>query len=78
MATLTLKISEDALLEMAYRNATPELKREMKKGLIAYLKHTLVREKARMKMFAVLEELHNEAEANGLTEDIIAELLTEN
>ena len=77
MTTLTLKIHEDELLAVAYRNAKPSVKREIKKMLIAFLKHTLVREKARVKMYTALDELHDEAEANGLTDDIIAELLTD-
>ncbi len=77
MAILTLKIEEDELLIAAYRNAKPAVKREIKKGLIAFLKHTLVRDNARSKMYAILDELHDEAEANGLTEDKIAELLAD-
>ena len=77
MTTLTLKIQEDEFWAAAYRNAKPAAKREIKKLLIAFLKHTLVREKARVKMYAALDELHNEAETNSLTEDLIAELLTD-
>ena len=77
MTTLTLKIHEDDYLAAAYRNAKPAAKREIKKMLIAFLKHTLVRDKARIKMYSALTDLHNEAEINGLTEDMITELLTD-
>jgi hypothetical protein len=75
MTTLTLKITEDEFLTEAYRNSKPATKREIKKMLITFLKYILVREKARVNMYATLDALHDEAEANGLTDDIIVQLL---
>ena len=75
MTTLVLEIQAKEQLAEAYRNALPTAKNEINEFINFWLERALLRKKASHKMFAILDELHVEAEANGLTDDELNELL---
>lgn len=75
MTTLVLEIQAKEQLVEAYRNALPNAKNEINAFISFWLERALLRNKARQTMFTLLDELHDEAEANGLTDDVLEELL---
>jgi hypothetical protein len=75
MTTLTLKLEANDIVAAAYRSAKPAEKSRMKAYLHVLLEQFIVRERARVEMYSALDKLHDEAENNGLTDDIIEELL---
>lgn len=75
MTTLILEIQAKEQLAEAYRNALPTAKNEINEFINFWLERALLRKKASHKMFAILDELHDEAEANGLTDAELDELL---
>jgi transcription-repair coupling factor (superfamily II helicase) len=77
MTTLTLKLEINEQLAEAYKKASPEQKNQIKKIFNALLQKAFLRDKARVDMYAILQELHNEAEINGLSDEILEELLTD-
>jgi hypothetical protein len=77
MTTLTLKLETNETVAAAYRNAQPSEKTRMKAYLNALLEQFIVRERARGEMYTALDKLHDEGEKNGLTDDIIEELLAD-
>lgn len=76
MTTLTFKLQIEEQLALAYRNAKKEERLTIKKQVNQYIEHIL-REQARTRLYLVMAEMHAEAEANGLTEEIIDEILAE-
>ncbi len=76
MTTLTLKIELDESLALAYRQATSSEKADLRK-LFERLLTNKFRKQAIEEMIVHMEEMGREAEANGLTEDIIDEILAE-
>jgi hypothetical protein len=76
MTTLTLKIELDESLALAYRQATSSEKADLKK-LFERLLTNKFRKQAIEEMIVHMEEMGREAEANGLTDDIIDEILAE-
>jgi hypothetical protein len=77
MTTLTLKLETNDSVAAAYRSAKPSEKSRMKAYLHVLLEQFIVRERARVEMYSALDKLHDEAENNGLTDDIIEELLAD-
>jgi hypothetical protein len=77
MTTLTLKLETNETVAAAYRNAGPSEKTRLKAYLHVLLEQFIVRERARKEMYAALDTLHEEAELNGLTDDMIEELLAD-
>ena len=78
MTTLTLKIPIKEQLAEAYRKAHPSEKLKIKHLFNLLLEKTLLHDQARSNMYAVLTELHVEAQKNGLTDDILEEILARN
>jgi hypothetical protein len=76
MTTLTLKFQLEESLALAYRQAMPKEKEDLKK-LFEKLLAVKFRKQAIEDMFQKMEDVGNEAEANGLSEDIIDEILSE-
>ncbi len=76
MTTLTLKFQLEESLVLAYRQAMPKEKEDLKR-LFEKLLAVKFRKQAIEDMFQKMEEVGNEAEANGLSEDIIDEILSE-
>lgn len=76
MTTLTLRLQLDESLALAYRQAQPKEKEELKK-LFERLLSNKFRKKAIEDMIQRMDEIGKEAQANGLTEDILDELLAE-
>lgn len=76
MTTLTLKLQLDDSLAIAYRQAQPEEKEDLKK-LFERLLSNKFRKQAIEDMLQRMDEIGKEAEANGLTEEIIDEILAE-
>ena len=76
MTTLTLKLQLDESLALAYRQAQPKEKKELKK-LFERLLSNKFRKKAIEDMIQRMDEIGKEAKANGLTEEIIDEILAE-
>ena len=74
MTTLILEIQAKEQLAEAYRNALPSAKNEINEFINLLLERALLRKKVSHKMFAILDELHDETEANGLTEAVIEPL----
>ncbi len=66
MTTLILEIQAKEQLAEAYRNALPSAKNEINAFINLWLERALLRKKASHNMFAILDELQDEAEANGL------------
>jgi hypothetical protein len=77
MTTLTLKLETNETVAAAYRNARPSEKTRLKAYLNVLLEQFIVRERARTAMYVALDKLHEEAEANGLTDELIEELLAD-
>ncbi len=75
MTTLVLEIQAKEQLVEAYRNALPTAKNEINEFINFWLERALLRKKVSQKMFTILDELHDEAEANGLTDTELEELL---
>ena len=74
MTTLTLKFQLDESLAIAYRQAQPEEKEDLKK-LFQRLLTNKFRKQSVEDMLQRIDEIGKEAESNGLTEDIIDEIL---
>lgn len=74
MTTLTLKFQLDESLAIAYRQAQPEEKEDLKK-LFQRLLTNKFRKQSVEDMLQRMDEIGKEAESNGLTEDIIDEIL---
>jgi hypothetical protein len=77
MTTLTLKLETNETVASAYRSARPSEKTRIKAYLNMLLAQFIVQERARGDMYAALDRLHDEADKNGLTDDIIEELLAD-
>lgn len=75
MTTLVLEIEAKEQLAEAYRNALPKAKTEINEFINFWLERFLLRKKASVTMFSLLDELHDEAEANGLTDAILEEFI---
>ena len=75
MTTLVLEIEAKEQLAEAYRKALPTAKNEINAFINFGLERVLLRKTASQTMFALLDELHTEAEANGLTDEILEDLL---
>jgi hypothetical protein len=76
MTTLTLHFNLDDSLAAAYRQAKPK-ERENVKKLFERLLSNQFRKQGIEDMIQRMDEIGKEAEANGLTEDIIDEILAE-
>ena len=76
MTTLTLKFQIEENLALAYRQAKQQEKEEIKQ-LFQRLLASRLRQQAIEDMFQLMDEIGKEAEANGLTEAIIDEILAE-
>jgi hypothetical protein len=77
MTTLTLELETNETVAAAFRNTQFADKTRLNAYLHLLLEKYILREKARLDMFSTLEKLHDEAESNGLTDDIIEELLAD-
>jgi hypothetical protein len=77
MTTLTLKLERNKTVAAAYRSAVLSEKTRIKAYLHVLLEQFIVRERARKEMYVALDTLHEEAELNGLTDEIIEELLAD-
>jgi hypothetical protein len=77
MTTLTLRLETNDAVAAAYRNARPEEKTRLKAYLHVLLEQFSLRERARIDMYAALNALHEEAENNGLTDELIESLLAD-
>ena len=76
MTTLTLKLELDESLALAYREAPVTEKNDLRR-LFERLLANRFRKQAIEEMILNMDEIGSEAEANGLTEDIIDEILAE-
>jgi hypothetical protein len=76
MTTLTLQFHLDDSLVAAYRQA-PQKERDNVKKLFERLLSNQFRKQAIEDMIQRMDEIGKEAEANGLTEEIIDEILAE-
>ncbi len=76
MTTLTLQFNLDDSLAAAYRQAKPK-ERENVKKLFERLLANQFRKQAVEDLIQSMDELGREAEANGLTEEILDEILAE-
>ena len=76
MTTLTLEFQLEESLAYAYRTAQPQEKEDVKR-LFERLLSAKFRKQAITTMFKNMESIGKEAEANGLTEDLINEILAE-
>jgi hypothetical protein len=76
MTTLTLQFNLDDSLAAAYRQAKPK-ERENVKKLFERLLVNQFRKQGIEDMIQRMDEIGKEAEANGLTEEIIDEILAE-
>jgi leucyl-tRNA synthetase len=74
MTTLTLQFDLDDRLASAYRQAQPREQEDVKK-LFERLLYNQFRKQAVEDMIQSMDETGKEAEANGLTEEIIDEIL---
>jgi leucyl-tRNA synthetase len=74
MTTLTLQFDLDDSLVTAYRQAQPKQQENVKK-LFERLLYNQFRKQAVEDMIQSMDEMGKEAEANGLTEEIIDEIL---
>jgi hypothetical protein len=77
MTTLTLELETNDTVAAAYRSARPAEKTRFNAYLHVLLEQFILRERARTDMYAALDALHEEAEQNGLTDDIIEALLAD-
>ena len=76
MTTLTLRFNLDDSLASAYRQALPKERENLKK-LFERLISNKFRKQGIEDMIQRMDEIGNEAEANGLTEELIDEILAE-
>jgi hypothetical protein len=76
MTTLTLKLQLDENLALAYRRAKPKEKAALKK-LFERLLTNKLRKQSIEDMIHRMDIIGQEAEANGLSEDIIDTILSE-
>ena len=76
MTTLTLKFQIEKNLALAYRQAKQQEKEDIKL-LFQRLLASRLRQQAIEDMFQHMDEIGKEAEANGLTEALIDEILAE-
>ena len=76
MATLTLEFQLDEELAVAYQQALPKEKVALKKLVEGFLNKNL-RKKEVEDFLQLTQDIGKEAEANGLTEAIIDEILAE-
>ena len=76
MATLTLEFQLDEELAVAYQQALPKEKVALKKLVEGFLNKNL-RKKEVEGFLQLTQDIGKEAEANGLTEAIIDEILAE-
>ncbi len=77
MTTLTLKFEVEEHWVNTYRKAKPSEKSRIKALIQDLFKHALFQDKARHDMYSALDKLHDEAESNGINDDIIEELLAD-
>ena len=70
MTTLTVEFQIEESLAYAYREAQPQEKEDIK-NLFERLLSARLRRQTIGKMFKNMESIGKEAEANGLTEDLI-------
>ena len=77
MTTLTLELETNDTVAAAYRSARPAEKTRYNAYLNALLEQFILREQARTDMYNALDTLHEEAEKNGLTDELIEELLAD-
>jgi hypothetical protein len=76
MTTLTLRLQLDENLVSAYRQAKPEEKEDLK-NLFQRLLTNKFRKQEIEDMIQRMDDIGNEAQENGLTEDMIDEILSE-
>jgi hypothetical protein len=76
MTTLTLRLQLDENLVSAYRQAKPEEKEDLK-NLFQRLLTNKFRKREIEDMIQRMDDIGNEAQENGLTEDMIDEVLSE-
>lgn len=76
MTTLTLNLELDESLVLAYRQA-PVTEKDDLRRLFERLLANRFRKQAIEEMILHMDEIGREAEANGLTEDIVDEILAE-
>jgi hypothetical protein len=76
MTTLTLRLQLDENLVSAYRQAKPEEKEDLK-NLFQRLLTNKFRKREIEDMIQRMDDIGNEAQENGLTEDMIDEILSE-
>ena len=76
MTTLTLRFNLDDSLVSAYREALPKERENLKK-LFERLISNKFRKQGIEEMIQRMDEIGKEAEANGLTEELIDEILAE-
>ena len=76
MTTLTLKFQIEENLALAYKQALPEEKAAIKKLFERFLAINL-RKQAVEDFILLTQSIGKEAEANGLTEELIDEILAE-
>jgi hypothetical protein len=76
MTTLTLRFNLDDSLVSAYREALPKERENLKK-LFERLITNKFRKQGIEEMIQRMDEIGREAEANGLTEELIDEILAE-
>lgn len=76
MTTLTLRLQLDENLVSAYRQAKPEEKEDLK-NLFQRLLTNKFRKREIEDMIQRMDSIGQEAQANGLTEDLIDEILSE-
>lgn len=77
MTTLTLKFEIEEHWIDTYRKAKPSEKLRIKALIQDLFKHALFQDKARHDMYSALDKLHDEAEKNGINDDIIEALLAD-
>lgn len=75
MTTLTLKIEANEQSAAVYRNANQAEKRRIKALFQVFFEKAVLHDNARSAMYQALDVLHTEAEANGLTDELLEELL---
>jgi hypothetical protein len=76
MTTLTLRFNLDDSLVAAYREALPKERENLKK-IFERLISNKFRKQGIEEMIQRMDEIGREAEANGLTEELIDEILAE-
>ena len=76
MTTLTLKFQLDEQLAIAYKQALPKEKLALKKLFEKFLAINL-RKQTVEEFLLLTQSIGKEAEANGLTEELIEEILAE-